>query len=59
MHLFTLKVIPLLEKYHDNQEFSLEQYFLLHSKFNLNTLKVVNSISGSRSKAIYMYTKNF
>jgi hypothetical protein len=31
----------------------------LHSKFNLNTLKVVNDFSGARSKPLYMYTKDF
>lgn len=41
------------------QELSIEQYFLLHAEFNLNTLKVVNSISGSlRSKSLFMYTKD-
>ena len=56
---FTLTVIPLIENYKDNQELSLEQYFLLHPEFNLNILKVVNDISGSKSKAIFMYTKDF
>lgn len=37
----------------------MEQYFLLHSKFNLNTLKVVNHFSGARSKSLYMYNKDF
>jgi hypothetical protein len=47
------------EGYTVNQELSLEQYFLLHSKFNLNVLKVVNDFSGARSKPLYMYTKDF
>jgi hypothetical protein len=38
-----LEVLPLIESYSINQELSLEQYFLLHSEFNLNTLKVVNN----------------
>lgn len=36
----------------------IEQYFLLQPQFDLNTLRVVNKISGSRSKALYMYTKD-
>ena len=56
---FNLTVIPLIKDYEDNQELSLEQYFLLHSEFNLNTLKVVNDISGSKSKAMFMYIKDF
>ena len=55
---FKLQVIPLKESYIINQELSLEQYFLLHTDFNLNTLKVVNNISGARAKALYMYTKD-
>lgn len=55
---FSLKVIPLTVSYFVKQELSLEQYFLLHSKFNLNTLKVVNDISGVVSKPLYMYTKD-
>lgn len=55
---FTLQVIPLTEKYYDSLELCLEQYFLLQPQFNLNTLRVVNKISGSRSKALYMYTKD-
>src|SRR2546423_12277730 len=56
---FNLEVIPLTEDYVINQELSLEQYFLLHSKFNLNVIKVVNDFSGARSKPLYMYTKDF
>src|SRR5438876_2246478 len=56
---FNLEVIPIINNYTINQEISLEQYFLLHSKFNLNTLKVVNNFSGARCKPLYMYTKYF
>lgn len=42
---FKLEVIPLTESYAENQEICLEQYFLLHSEFNLNTLRVVNDMS--------------
>ena len=31
---------------------------MLHSEFNLNTLKVVNDFSGARAKSLYMYTKD-
>lgn len=36
----------------------MEQYFLLHSEFSLNTLRVVNNFSGARAKPLYMYTKD-
>lgn len=52
INAFSLEIIPLTEDYIINQEISLEQYFLLHSKFNLNVLKVVNDISGARSKPL-------
>ena len=55
---FKLEVILLTESYAENQELCLEQYFLLHSKFNLNTLRVVNDISGVRAKNLFMYTKD-
>jgi GIY-YIG catalytic domain len=55
---FKLEVLPLIESYSINQELSLEQYFLLHSEFNLNTLRVVNNFSGARAKPLYMYTKD-
>lgn len=44
---FSLEVIPLIENYNNSQELSIEQYFLLQPDFNLNTLRVVNQISGS------------
>lgn len=56
---FKLQVIPLIDSYTVNEELSLEQYFLLHAEFNLNTLKVVNNFSGVRAKPLYMYTKDF
>ena len=55
---FKLQVIPLTESYTVNQELCLEQYFLLQSKFNLNTLRVVNDYSGARAIPLYMYTKD-
>lgn len=56
---FKLEVISLTSDYVDKAEIGLEQYFLLHPEYNLNTLRVVNNISGSRSKALFMYTKDF
>ena len=58
LNAFTLDVITFDEFYHKGLELCLEQYFLLQPKFNLNTLRVVNSISGSRKKALFMYTKD-
>lgn len=55
---FKLEIIPLISGYEDKQELCIEQYFLLHSEYNLNRLRVVNNISGSRSKALFMYTKD-
>lgn len=55
---FNLEVIPLREGYIPNLELVLEQYFLLHSEFNLNTVKVVNTFSGARAKPLYMYTSD-
>jgi len=52
INAFDLEVIPLIDNYVVNQELSLEQYFLLHSKFNLNTLKVINNFSGATSKPL-------
>lgn len=57
--VFKLEVLLLKSDYIDNQELSIEQYFLLHPEYNLNRLRVVNKISGSRSKALFMYTKDF
>jgi GIY-YIG catalytic domain len=48
INAFNLEVLPLIDYYSVNQELSLEKYFLLHSEFNLNTLKVVNNFSGAR-----------
>lgn len=57
---FTLEVIPLGgDDYSNNHEHCLEQFFLLHPEFNLNTLRVVNSISGVRAKPLYLYTKDY
>lgn len=58
LNAFTLDVIVLNEEYSEGLELCLEQYFLLHKKYDLNTLRVVNNISGSRSKAVFLYTKD-
>ena len=55
---FKLQVLPLIESYTVNQELSIEQYFLLQTKFNLNTLRVVKDYSGARALPLYMYTKD-
>lgn len=57
LNKFKLEVLILNIGYEPNLELLIEQYYLLHKEFNLNTLKVVNSISGARSKALYMYNK--
>jgi hypothetical protein len=56
---FKLEVILITEHYFVNLELALEQYFLLHPEYNLNTLKLVNDFSGSRSKPIYMYNSDY
>lgn len=52
---FNLKVLILKEDYEPNLELLIEQYYLLQKEYNLNTLKIVNSIIGARSKALFMY----
>lgn len=55
LNAFKLEVLILEEP---KLELVLEQYYLLHKEFNLNTLKIVNTILGGRSKALYMYNKD-
>jgi hypothetical protein len=56
---FKLQVIPIDNSiYTDGIQLCLEQYFLLNSVFNLNTLRIVNKISGSRSNPLYIYKDN-
>jgi hypothetical protein len=59
---FSLQVIlmPLDNNYFEDIELCLEQYFLLRHRreFNLNTLRLINKISGSRAKPLYIYTKD-
>ena len=52
---FTLDIITV-----DNgMQLVLEQYFLLHKEYNLNTLKIVNSIYSTKNKPLYLYTKDY
>lgn len=59
VNAFNLQVIPIADNYTKYQEQCLEQYFLLHPEFTLNTLRISNSITGGRAKPLYMYTKDF
>jgi GIY-YIG catalytic domain-containing protein len=61
LNAFKLQVIPITSKnsYTESYELCLEQYFLLDPKFNLNTLRVVNKISGSRSKPVFIYNIDY
>lgn len=59
VNAFNLTVIPITENYTKHQEQCLEQYFLLHPEFTLNKLIISNSITGGRSKPLYMYTQDF
>lgn len=55
---FTLEVIPLYDNYVFRSEIVLEQYYLLDPSFNLNTVRVVNNLSGSKAKPLYMYNRD-
>jgi len=55
---FTLRIIPLNDNYPFRSEIVLEQYYLLDSSFNLNTVKVANNPSGSNAKPLYMYNRD-
>nr|QKJ80187.1 hypothetical protein [Hypsizygus marmoreus] len=55
---FILEVIPLYNNYDFRSEIVLEQYYLLDSSFNLNTIKVANNPSGSNAKPLYMYNRD-
>jgi hypothetical protein len=55
---FTLEVISLQNNYEFRSEIVLEQYYLLDSSFNLNTVKVVNNPRGSNAKPLYMYNRD-
>ena len=58
MSNFILEVIPLYNNYDFRSEIVLEQYYLLDSSFNLNTIKVANNPSGSNAKPLYMYNRD-
>jgi Cytochrome C and Quinol oxidase polypeptide I/GIY-YIG catalytic domain len=55
---FSLKIIPLYNNYEFRSELVLEQYYLLDPSFNLNTVKVVNNLSGSNAKPLYLYNRD-
>lgn len=55
---FKLEIICLPLFSDINPEIVLEQYYLLFSEFNLNTIKVSNLPSGSNAKALYMYNRD-
>jgi hypothetical protein len=55
---FSLKVFPFNDNYIKGSEIVLEQYYLLDPSFTLNTIKVANNPSGSKSKSLYMYNRD-
>lgn len=55
---FKLEVICLPYSPDFKAEIVLEQYFLLDSSFNLNTIKVSNNPSGSTAKPLYLYNRD-
>lgn len=60
LNAFKLQVIPITSEnsYTKFEELCLEQYFLLDPKFNLNTLIVVNKISGMPYFSLLKIMKN-
>lgn len=55
---FTLEVICLPYYPECKSEIVLEQYFLLHPSFNLNTIRVSNNPTGSNVKPLFMYNRD-
>jgi len=55
---FKLEVISLPYYSEFRPEIVLEQYYLLHPSFNLNTVRIANNPSGSNSKALYFYNRD-
>ena len=55
---FSLEIFPLSENYRKGWEIALEQYYLLDSSYNLNTIKVANNPGGSNAKSLYMYNRD-
>jgi hypothetical protein len=55
---FRLEVICLPNYPEFKPEIVLEQYFLLDSSFNLNTIRVSNNPSGSTAKPLYLYNRD-
>jgi hypothetical protein len=52
---FTLQVILVPQREYIG---ILEQYYLLNSEYNLNTIRIVNNPSGSTAKSLYMYNRD-
>lgn len=67
-HILTGKFLPFLYKngiysldiiiVDNGMQLVLEQYLLLHKQYDLNTLKVANSIYSTKNKPLYLYTKD-
>ena len=55
---FTLEVVTLVDNYKFRSEIVLEQFYLLDSSFNLNTVRVANNPSGSNAKSLFMYNRD-
>lgn len=55
---FSLEIIPVINNWSFRSELVLEQYYLLNTGFSLNRIKVINTPSGSNSKALYMYNRD-
>lgn len=55
---FKLEVISLPYYSEFRPEIVLEQYYLLDPSFNLNTVRIANNPSGSKSKALYFYNRD-
>jgi len=55
---FSLEVFPFYDNYIKGSEIALEQYYLLHPSFTLNTIRVANNPSGSTSKSLFMYNRD-
>lgn len=55
---FELEIIVMPEKYYNKYYLFLEQYYLLHSSFNLNVQRVVN-FRINQGKKIFIYNTNY
>ena len=55
---FSLQVFPFHDNYRKGWEMVLEQYYLLDPSYTLNTIRVANNPSGSKTKSLYMYNRD-